>query len=574
MKILQTYQALLLVTFLLIIGLVVRIFQPGNYVFGFDQVQILQKAQEITQKDFTLVGPRTGPADLFTGPLVYYVTAVFFFVMHQSPYALVGLTATLSFATGLSFYLLASRALDKSMAVKLLAVWSCAPFFINFDRIAWNPLLSLLSSALVFFSLVSILKRNKVSWIDVVLIFIGCFLGYQAHFSTLILPVLVGICFLMFKRKYIWLVIVALAGLALSVVPTLLFDLKQNWHNTRGLLSFFTNKDKVESSFDIGRLINDFKISFENIGKVFFSGYDFTFIMLFGFLILIAVGVMIKRNERNRQLLLLSLVWIAFIALSFSFYRETKPEYYYLVQFPAILLLLLEVMKTFLEVKLERALLLFFCAYGVIHSLFLQWDKNEFGLQAQYDAGVSIRSRVESGNISRVRYAMKPIEAQGIEYFAVTTASLNPQGYALNVIYPVASDQLVVAKYGKIGLWEDNKKQTDKNYLTRQSYLIKTPLNISLLEDHYVPEDFEGSTVYRLIKDNTDLGQLLIVISRGDNSNQAFSQIANQVVIDPWKQISVDQYQGKGYFLPEKNLVFVLTEAANGGVQTNELSIE
>ena len=58
----------ILVAAVIIAGAFFRAYMPEAYIFGFDQVQILTNAEAITNGDLTLIGPRTGPADMFTGP--------------------------------------------------------------------------------------------------------------------------------------------------------------------------------------------------------------------------------------------------------------------------------------------------------------------------------------------------------------------------------------------------------------------------------------------------------------------------------------------------------------------------
>ncbi len=65
-------------TILLIVaaGLFLRWLYPLDRLFEFDQNQIAVFAKQIIDKNFTLIGPRTGPAQFFTGPLIYYLGAI------------------------------------------------------------------------------------------------------------------------------------------------------------------------------------------------------------------------------------------------------------------------------------------------------------------------------------------------------------------------------------------------------------------------------------------------------------------------------------------------------------------
>ncbi len=95
------YQAILIFLGLLLLGVFFRTYQPGWNPFGFDQVQILENAQQIKQGDFTLIGPRTGPGNMFTGPLIYYLTACLMFIL-PSPWTIVGTSVLIAAASGVA----------------------------------------------------------------------------------------------------------------------------------------------------------------------------------------------------------------------------------------------------------------------------------------------------------------------------------------------------------------------------------------------------------------------------------------------------------------------------------------
>lgn len=68
---------------LIVLGTFFRVLFPTNVSLGFDQVQILENASKILQGDLSLIGPRTGPASIFTGPLIYYLTSPILFIFGE-----------------------------------------------------------------------------------------------------------------------------------------------------------------------------------------------------------------------------------------------------------------------------------------------------------------------------------------------------------------------------------------------------------------------------------------------------------------------------------------------------------
>ncbi len=131
-------------------GLLLRLSALFIWPFGFDQVQILEAVDKILSGDPTLIGPRTGPAQMFTGPLIYYLTA-FFYLLRFSYYSLIVSTLSIALLTGLSIYFLIKRYFGYRFAIIALFIWSFSEFFISIDQVTWNPNLTFLASSLVFF---------------------------------------------------------------------------------------------------------------------------------------------------------------------------------------------------------------------------------------------------------------------------------------------------------------------------------------------------------------------------------------------------------------------------------------
>lgn len=234
---------LLPILVVLVGGLLLRAYHLGNYSFDFDQVQIAENSQRILAGQPTLIGPRTGPAAMFTGPLIYYTTA-FFMLVTEPPLAVAGNALFLAVVTGGLIYFLTRRYLDEPTALIMTSLWAFSPFIIKLDRTPWNPNLMLMAAALIFLPM---LKKDRLKLVDGGLIGLGVFLGYQAHFAGLLLPPL-AIFSLLIRREFSWkpYALVA-AGFVTSIVPTILFDLQHNWLNLTGLLGLITNKDNTAS---------------------------------------------------------------------------------------------------------------------------------------------------------------------------------------------------------------------------------------------------------------------------------------------------------------------------------------
>lgn len=279
---------LVFVTALAIVGgLLLRAYQPLNTPFAFDQVQIAQAADEIRAGDLTFIGPRTGPAAMFTGPLIYYVAAGFAMIL-LTPQAVVAAALFFALLTGAFIGWLSTIYLGKKTGLIFTVLWAFSPFIIGLYKIAWNPNIMILAAALIFLPL---LRESRLNWKDSLFILGGAFLGYQAHFSGfLLIPLLV----LSLLIRYLWRVdsllriclnvVIAGVGLVTSMLPTLLFDYRNDWLNARGFLSLLQNRDQVSDYQIVSRMIEKLLIVLETAGKIVLGSTP-------GFALLVVVGL-------------------------------------------------------------------------------------------------------------------------------------------------------------------------------------------------------------------------------------------------------------------------------------------
>jgi hypothetical protein len=261
---------------LLLDGAFFRIVYPGNFSFGFDQAQILDHAHNILDADISLIGPRTGPANMFTGPLIYYLSAPIVLLLGDAK-AVAVVPLLLSLVTGIVLYLVTKRYLDTQAAAMAITIWAFSPFLVSLDRTFWNPNLMLLATVFMFVPLL----KDKTTWLTYVLLFGGSFLSYQAHFSGFLLVALsLASVFLLRKPKKLSAPIIA--GLGISLVPTLIFDLRNNFLNARGLLSLFAEKHESSVVAVVSDIVHNFFVIAETLGKLFIYGNSTPTIVVIG----------------------------------------------------------------------------------------------------------------------------------------------------------------------------------------------------------------------------------------------------------------------------------------------------
>lgn len=572
-KLQQTNKTKFIAIALLVTGIFFRFYKPELYIFGFDQVQILTNAQEIAKGNLTLIGPRTGPAEMFTGPLVYYITAILLFFV-SSPWAIVGMSSVIAGVTGLTIYLLARKYVSTTSAITMLFIWAMSPLFIHFDRIAWNPNLTMLASSLVFFPVVGILNKKKASRFDLILIFLGSFLGFQAHFSGLLLPPLLLLT-LIFMRRFSFSTILASGlGLLTSILPTLIFDARNGWLNTRGLLSFVTEKESVGGTLFFDRLSHSIKVTLETTGSLipFAIEKQTSIYIAVLFLALLFWKLYKKHDDVNIKNVQLALFWIVTIILIFSFYRSNSPEYYFFIYLPAVLLLLSTLFESFAKkiiLKFELLALIILVLFFYLLSNFSTIGKGgvlRIGNQLALAQDIASYSKLRSP-ISQVVYDLQYVDTIGMRYFIENSANLSKIGNAIHI----ASTSQTNSRYDQFGLWVDPRTNLESNYLTRENLVIETPKTIQLFEDMYLGESFGPHPAFQVAQNDLLTGDILVVVQKIDNpflpGNETFSELVslakNANLESGWKTISHGNYQGYVKNNDSHLLIYIPNEKAD-----------
>jgi hypothetical protein len=472
-----------------------RLTNINNFGVGFDQVQILENANKIINKDISLIGPRTGPADMFTGPLIYYFTVPFILFFGEfSTIFLVPLS--LSLITGLTIYAISKKYLNTEHSLIFTTLWAFSPFIVNLDRVFWNPNLMLLSSFLVFVPLLTISKNNQSKYIYFSL-FIGSFLSYQAHFSGFLLIGLAILTLVILKKiKYS---IAVLLGLVTSLVPTLIFDLRNNFLNMRGFLGLLSDKGQFNLLSYINDVLKNIYILIETLGKIFLFGNSLPTILAIG-TIIITLSFLLLKHQKNIKI---SFLWLFIIAISYAFYKGEKPEYYFLISIPPLFYLASSLLN-----KLEINQRVFILSIFFVNSLFvnINFYKNNNGLTI--------------GNIRQVEEVLANKEVKSIVYdvpygseigikHMLSNLNYDENGKIYHISFPNELQFNGITKISNIGVWSDNR-MIDKNYISKNTYFLESTNEYQLFQDLYPKQQIQDFDTYVIVNNNFIVGTLAI----------------------------------------------------------------
>jgi hypothetical protein len=458
---------------------------------------------------------------MFTGPLIYYIAAPFQSFL-PDPYVVAAAAVAISAITGIVLAYLVKTYLDEKTAVVFYFLWAVSPLLIAFDRIPWNPNLTILSASLAFIPLFS----KKLGFKEILFLSAGVFFGYQAHFSGLfLLPLVVLSLFYVHPTKVLKtpsVILIPLAFIA-SFIPTIVFDLKHDWLNLKGFSSLLFNKDSVDNFMIFSRLLHKPYVIVETIGKVFIAETASLLRVFIGLSFFVSFGVVLK-NSSEKKLLFLPLIWMGCIALFYSFYRPSTPEYYFFILLPSILLLVSTVVSQLSLKKLQLICCLFFLY--VSFGFFAQFDSfsslnikdqyksiSFFNIGEQYKTISFLRNQAATRGVKEIVYDVSPTDSEGFRYLmAQENIPLSQEGNIVHVQFPYTESLLVTERYSnEMSVWIDSRTDQRMSYLVSKDFILKYPKDIEIYESHSV-DDTEGAVAsYVIFQNQQKIAQIKVI---------------------------------------------------------------
>ena len=517
---------LVLLLLVVLAGVLLRSIYPTNIPFGFDQVQIARAAEAIAQGDFTLIGPRTGPADMFTGPLIYYLAGIFTLFM-PSYYAVFVTALTIAALTGLVILMLVRRYQPFRVQLSMLVCWSFSPFLLVLDRIPWNPNLLVMASTMVFLPLT---KNKKLGLLDMTIIATGIFLGYQAHFSGLLLLPLVFLSVILFRSPKLKTIGLSTIGLAATLLPTFLFDLKNNWLNATGLSSLLSNSDRVSDFRIFDRLIEKIYIVVETLGKILFAPAHSSLIFISGLsLLLLFILFSVHKWKSTGKI---SLLWILCVIFAYALYRDSTPEYYFLLLVPVLILIISKLWAQIGSLTLWFGTLVFFALSSSVYAFHVFHLSESMNLAVQLKAVNYLSNLQQTASIRSIIYDIAPIESVGLHYLLDDKVGFSEQGRDVHVAYPASVENFTsFALSNNAKIWIDSRNDQKQNYASFDRYILGYPLGTRLVQNLHNPQRKVVDAEFVLFTEETDFKksqalELLVLIDQ-QQSEELYKSLMN-----------------------------------------------
>lgn len=520
-------------------GLILRFLYPLQRVFSFDQEQIALSAQRILEGKLTLVGPLAGLIQFFTGPLIYYLAAINHWLTQGHPLANTFIGVSIYLITAVVLWLFLRRLVSLKAASIFIGIYSLSTYMVSLDRVTWNPNLSFISAGLVLAGLT--FTKRKLSYM---MGFLGMLLAYQAHFSAFVMAAgVILICLCLRRWRFL---IFSLSGLLISLVPTFIFDLRHDWLNTLGLRQLINNPELVSSGLSIqSRFINIVFISLENLTKIIIPVLPHWSLIGLGSLIL-GFWLWSKSSIFNSTQRLIILAWILVFPLIMMFYRGSVPEYYFLMQLPAFVFILTDLLIN-IRAKLPPTVVLtgfFLIALGMVIQ------------EAQtLAAGPSLNNKLRALEYIKENQIDQPIDlvldmavkdrfgwSYLIDYLDLP---LGESQTKVHLIFPVNPGTIISAKFGGVGAWVDRRGQIEAQAFVDDIHGIlfyypndfwQIELNQPFKTRAFTPQNLAGKAA-------VNGGILYLIVPKNEHHKYfgVLSQVSKPGNLDRWQYVNLFQ---------------------------------
>jgi 4-amino-4-deoxy-L-arabinose transferase-like glycosyltransferase len=332
---------------LILLGGFLRLYRlEGSLMFLGDQGRdALAMKRMLIDHDLPFIGPITSVGGFYLGPLYFYLMAPFLWLARYNPVGPAMATALLGIITIPVLYLIAEKMLSKQTAGFAALLYTLAVIPISETRSAWNPNPMPLAALGIIYGLYQAVCKKKPNWL--LLSAFSLAVALQLHYMIVFLgPFLVWQIILSWRQPKLRMKL--LQGLAIFLLvmsPLILFEIKNNFLNFKGLIEFLTKNEY--SQLDWFQVFKNLRGRSEQaIGMILGFGRYTNFIRTWitrGVLIASAV-FLIKKPKPG---LLMVIIWLLSTIAVLAVYHSNVYPHYLGFLFPAVFLLTGEILSRF-----------------------------------------------------------------------------------------------------------------------------------------------------------------------------------------------------------------------------------
>ncbi len=298
--------------------------------FDYDQEVAAFAVQRILSGDFTLIGQEISIGGVFIGPGYYYLLSIFYWLFAGDPLGAGVMVSLFSVATMVLLFSVSRSLTNIETAFIALTLFATSSKIIFFDRTTAPSNLLMLSALLVLFILIQIKKYGSKLVPLLSLILSGAVI--HIHPTAITLAPIIFFLWRLWKlaKPNPSQILMTMIAALLPLSPLIIFDLKNNFLNLRGVFHA-TGIHGSEAYFFLLKFLLLVRIQIENLASLFPFG-NLNLLIAISF-----VFIFIRYSKKeNRQLLV---GWVLMSTMTLSFYTRHVPEYYLLPSLPALLII-------------------------------------------------------------------------------------------------------------------------------------------------------------------------------------------------------------------------------------------
>lgn len=268
-----TFVALLALFIFFRLGPILNRTLPYTYDQGRD---FIKADEQVTNMRPTFIGPTTGIDGLFHGAWWYYLLIIPRIIFNGSPIGFYYFMLAIALSANILFFLFLRKKLNDLAALLFLAIVAVSPYFIPMGFTPSNNII-VPTVILALISLVFCLfekKNTRLTYLGLGLALSFVF-EFEVAFGLFMIPAFIATS-LLFREVRIKLYNLKnlpflLAGLVIPVLPRALFELKNNFLQSKTILEFFI-KPKLHNPKPFMMVLNDRINLFIDYGKgIFFD---------------------------------------------------------------------------------------------------------------------------------------------------------------------------------------------------------------------------------------------------------------------------------------------------------------
>lgn len=412
---------------LLLIGLAIFLRFHNSYNFLYfisDQGRDAVKLKSIVEGDLTLIGPTSGLQGFFLGPLWYYIGVPGYILSHGSPH---GISLWYIFIASLAipfFLLIVKKLFAKELSWQFLtfALLIFLPASINGSIFIWNPLLSLPLMAAAIFALFQ--ARNSRTWLFLAFLALGFVLHSEFAYGIFILPVLFILIF--WIRKKFSIVDYLIAGIAvlITLVPQILFELKNNFLMSKSLFQGTTSGASSVSFLSVWS--NRPKQLLAATSELFFGRSSAALIPMLVVAAVIIYGIYKAFQKKNYEWQIVALI-AAIPYVGYMFWRGNYGNFfaYYMIPhfIPLVLIFTFGLKELIKENKLKNSLVVKNIAIVLITIVFTFALVNVYSATLKPDNEAGLRT-IELANNKTLYYQLIDQQQMALASSSAYTSSV------------------------------------------------------------------------------------------------------------------------------------------------------